>query len=107
MIIYISILVILLTTAGQVFLKIGADKAEGSQSINRFVVFGYALFLITIILSYFLMKIIPLKYFTVIMSLNYVAVMIAAKMFLGEEVKKDRLTGTALIALGIIIFLWK
>lgn len=107
MIVFISILVILLTTAGQIFLKIGADKAEYSKTINSFVLFGYALFLITVILSYLLMKIIHLKYFTVIMSLNYVTVMIAAKLFLNEEVNKDRFIGTILIALGIIIFLWK
>ena len=84
MIIFISILIILLTTAGQIFLKLGADKADDVRLINSFVLFGYILFLIAVLFSYFLMKIIAIKYFTVIMSLNYITVMIAAKIFLGE-----------------------
>ena len=107
MIISISILIILLTTAGQVFLKLGADKAEDARLINSFVLFGYILFLITVLLSYFLMKIIAMKYFTVIMSLNYITVVIAAKIFLGEKINKDRLIGTILIASGVFVFLLK
>jgi len=107
MTLFISVLIILLTTAGQVFLKKGADKSKDSRLINGFVLFGYFLFLLTVMLSYFLMKIIPMKYFTVIMSLNYITVMIAAKLFLSEEIKKDRLIGTIMIALGVIVFLLK
>ena len=107
MIIFISILIILLTTAGQVFLKLGANKTEGERLINSYVLFGYILFLMTVILSYFLMKIIAMKYFTVIMSLNYIAVMIAARIFLGEEFKRDKFIGTILIALGVVVFLLK
>ena len=107
MILTISALVILLTTAGQVFLKLGADKAEETRLINGFVLFGYILFLITVLLSYYLMKIIEMKYFTVIMSLNYITVVIAARMFLNEDFNKDRIVGTALIALGVFVFLLK
>ena len=105
--IFISILLILLTTAGQISLKLGADRIEGAGFINGFVLFGYALFLLTVIISYFLMKIVPLKYFTVIMSLNYITVMISSKLFLAEDVKKDRFIGTVLIAFGVVVFLSK
>lgn len=105
--IFIAILLILLTTAGQIFLKLGADRIKGVSFINGFVLFGYALFLLTVILSYFLMKIVPMKYFTVIMSLNYITVMISAKLFLCEDVNKDRLIGTILIAFGVVVFLLK
>ena len=107
MIFFITALVILFTTAGQLLLKIGANKKEGAAILNGYVVFGYALFLGTVILSYFLMQEIPLKHFTVIMSINYVAVMIASKIFLDEDVNKDRAIGTVLIALGVVVFLLK
>ena len=107
MIFFIGILIILLTTVGQVFLKLGADKAGDARLINGHVLFAYILFLITVLLSYFLMKIIDMKYFTVIMSLNYVTVVVAAKMFLSEEIKKDRIVGTILITLGVVVFLLK
>ena len=105
MIIFITLLIILLTTSGQIFLKLGADKSKGTNFINNYVIYGYLFFLLTIILSYYLMQIVPMKYFTVVMSLNYIAVMIVAKIFLNEKINKDRLTGTILVALGVFIFL--
>jgi drug/metabolite transporter (DMT)-like permease len=105
MIFFITALIILFTTAGQLLLKIGANKKEGAAILNGYVVFGYALFLATVILSYFLMQEIPLKHFTVIMSINYVAVMIASKIFLMEEITKDRLIGTTLVGCGVLVFL--
>ena len=105
MVFIIGSLIVLLTTVGQIFLKVGADKAKGSSFINIYVLLGYMLFLLTIMCSYYLMKIIPMKYFTVIMSLNYITVMIAAKLFLSEEINKNRLTGTILVALGVLVFL--
>ena len=107
MIISLALLIILLTTAGQIFLKLGADKAKESFFINGYVLFGYLLFLLTIMCSYYLMKIVPMKYFTVIMSLNYITVMVAAKVFLSEKINKDRFIGTMLVTCGVIVFLMK
>lgn len=107
MTIFISILVILLTAGGQIFLKIGADKSENSGFINGFVLFGYVLFVISIILSYFLMKTMHLKYFVVIMSLNYIVVVISAKLFLSEGIKKGELMGAMLMSFGVVVFLLK
>jgi drug/metabolite transporter (DMT)-like permease len=105
MIISISIFLVLLTASGQVMLKLGANEAERRGLINGYVIVGYVLFIITILLSYQLMKIIPLKYFTVIMSVNYIAVMVASRFFLNETIQKDKLIGTLLISIGIYVFL--
>lgn len=105
MLFFISVLIIILTAAGQVFLKLGADKSINSGFVNYYVVAGYFLFFVIIILSYYLMQLIPMKNFTVIMSLNYIAVMIAAKLFLNEEVNKETIIGTILVASGVIVFL--
>lgn len=107
MVIFISLMLIVLTATGQIFLKLGANKNRVVSFINGYIIFGYILFFLTIILSYYLMKIVPLKYFTVIMSLNYIAVMVLAKLFLGENIHKNKLIGTALISIGIFVFLMK
>ena len=101
----IALLVILLTSAGQIYLKLGADRSKKSRFINSYVLIGYILFFLTIILSYYLMKLVPMKNFTVVMSLNYIMVMIASKIFLMEEITKDRLIGTILVAFGVLVFL--
>ena len=105
MVISISILIVLLTAGGQVLLKMGTYKSKGTGLINGYIISGYVSFLLTILLSYYLMKVIPLKYFTVIMSVNYVVVMVAAKLFLSETINRDKLVGTILIASGIFVFL--
>ena len=105
MILLTVLLIIFLTTAGQILLKIGADQSKGSVFTNRYVLSGYTLFILTVIFSYYLMQIIPMKYFTVIMSLNYIAVMLAARIFIHEKINKDRAIGTVLVALGAFIFL--
>jgi len=101
----VSVLVVFLTATGQVLLKMGADSNQKNHLINRFVILGYLTFLLTIVLSYYLMKIIPLKYFTVIMSGNYVAVMLCSRYLLNEAITKDRVFGTMLITIGILIFI--
>ena len=107
MIVLVSILVILLTATGQVLLKIGANKQSGSRFANRFVILGYIAFLVTVFFTYYLMKVIPLKYFIVIMNISYVVVMLGAKIFLREVLTKDRILGTTLIASGVFLFLLK
>jgi uncharacterized membrane protein len=47
-----------------------------------------------------------MNHFVVIMSANYIAVMIASKVFLDEKINRDRMIGTALIAAGMFIFLY-
>ena len=107
MIVLVSILVILLTATGQILLKNGAKKQSDSRFVNRFVILGYIAFLVTVFLTYYLMKVIPLKYFIVIINSSYVVVMVGAKIFLREVLTKNRILGTTLIASGVFLFLLK
>jgi len=102
--IFISALLILSTTAGQIFLKLGADKIKEKGLINSFILTGYAMFFFTITLSYFFMMIVPMKYFVVIMSINYISVMVSSKLFLSEVISMGRLFGTILVAFGVLVF---
>ena len=100
-----GLLIIVLTVAGQLFLKLGADKAKMSHIYNGYVLTGYLLFFLTILCSYHFMKLVPMKYITVIMSMCYVSVMIAAKYFLREEVKREKFIGTMMVAFGVFVFM--
>lgn len=105
--ILISVLIVFLTAVGQILLKMGANNSTGHQFLNPFVISGYLAFLLTVVFSYYLMKVIPMKYFTVIMSSSYIVVMVGARAFLNEAIKRDRVIGTILITSGILIFLIK
>lgn len=105
MTILLSILIVVLNAAGQMLLKIGAARRNGNSLINRYVVAGYVLFFLIVLFSYFLMHVIELKYFAVLMSMSYVAVALAARFILGEQISKQRAIGTLLIVAGVSVFL--
>jgi drug/metabolite transporter (DMT)-like permease len=104
MTIILGTLIIILTASGQVLLKMGANSKVGDGLINQYVIGGYAIFLLTVALSYRLMGILPLKYFTVVMSLTYIAVAGGAWLFLDETISRNRMIGTILIAAGAVVF---
>lgn len=100
--IYIGFFLIFINTLGQVLLKKATLKNKGKMA---YLFFGYLLFLIAIIVSFYLMKIIELKYFTVIMSLIYLAVLLASTFIFKESLDKNKIIGTIIVSLGIIIFI--
>jgi drug/metabolite transporter (DMT)-like permease len=93
---------IFFTTVGQLLLK-KATQIGGIKNIYLWA--GYSFFVVTIFVSYLLMQYIELKYFTVIMSLNYITVMIASSLFFGERLSVMKVLGTILVLLGIGIFM--
>ena len=99
-----AILIILTTSSAQILLKKSALNRCNRKKSLQLLCFGYCIFFLTVLVSYALMKQIEMKYFTVIMSLNYIAVMLGARMFLGEALNRKKMIGTLLIACGIIIF---
>lgn len=100
--IIIAVGLIFLNTTGQLFLK----KAALRGGINNpFLWIGYILFAISVIVSYFLMQYLPLVYFTVIMSLNYLSVMYASSWFFDEALTRYKIIGTCLVLIGMIIFI--
>ncbi|NOR59008.1 MAG: EamA family transporter [Sulfurimonas sp.] len=103
----IACLIIVLTTTGQILLKTSATSDNESKKKLIFMTLGYFVFLLTVLLSYELMKSIQMKYFTVIMSLNYISVLLGSKIFLEEKLDRNKILGTALVAVGIFIFLIK
>ena len=97
----VSLLLIALTTAGQMLLK---KAAAGGRYRVHALLAGYALFLITVSASFVLMHFMELKYFVVIMNINYVTVMIASALLFKERVDLKMIAGTLLVVLGAVIF---
>ncbi len=90
---------IVFTTIAQILLKFSAVKN------NLFLLAGgYFLFVLVVIDSYFLMKLIDFKYFTAIMSTNYLTVFIASTIIFRESINKTKTLGVVLVAAGVIIF---
>ncbi|TKI69910.1 hypothetical protein FCU45_04680 [Sulfurimonas crateris] len=100
MTVVLIIINILFTTVGQLLLKYAAIK----NNSKLFLATGYFLFVLVVVASYFLMKLIDLKYFTVIMSLNYVTVFLLSAWIFKEELNKVKITGVFLVIIGIVIF---
>lgn len=100
---FIIAVVILMTAGGQLLLKSAANRYQGSL-MNVRVLSAYAMFAATVLLSFHLMKVIQLKSFTMIMSLNYVAVALLAPLFLGEAMNARKWAGTVLVSVGVGVF---
>ncbi len=98
--------IILFTTIGQILLKKGALCLRKNK-MYLYIFIGYFFFVLAVLLSYELLKLIPLKYYTVVMSLNYITVLFGAYIFLNEKINKIKIKGTFMIAVGIFIFLYK
>lgn len=101
-ILLISSFLILINTIGQVCLK-QATLVKTKKKI--YLALGYFLFLTAIVISFYLMKIIELKYFTVIMSLIYLTVLLASTYIFKESLDKNKIMGTIVVMLGIIVFI--
>lgn len=103
--ILLAAFIILSTTIGQILLKKGALCLK-KTNVYLYIFSGYFFFVIAVLLSYAILKQIPLKYYTLIMSSNYITVLFAAHVFLNEKIDLVKIKGTFLIALGIFIFLY-
>lgn len=103
----LAFFIVFLTTVGQILLKKGAIYRDERTKSLLFIGLGYFVFVVIIGFSFQLMKLIPMKYFTVIMSLNYITVMFGASMFLNEKLERKKIIGTLLVAIGILIFMWR
>ena len=68
------------------------------------LVAGYASFLVTVVASFFLMHYLELKYFVVVVSLNYVSVTLASAYFFVERLDGAKIAGTGLVLGGTLIF---
>ncbi|MBP1991136.1 EamA family transporter [Paenibacillus eucommiae] len=112
-IIIISIFVVILNGMCQIVLKISANKSKlYSKSSMRIkilhvyslMLLGYSGFISITILTTYILKFLPLKTMTIIMSFNYVVTILLAIIILKEKVTKNKLVGTFIIIIGVLVY---
>jgi drug/metabolite transporter (DMT)-like permease len=99
--------IIILTSIGQVLLKIGSISSNNSL-IKIFThpasLVGYMIFAIVAYLSIDAIKEIELKFFFAVTSLTYIIVLFFSHIFLHEKITKYKIMGVILITVGVIVF---
>lgn len=97
---------IILTAVAQVLLKTGAARGRSftTSFLNGYTLTGYAVFGVVTVFGVFALQGIRLSTFTAWASLAYPLVMLLSYFILREYLAKDRLLGTGLIVLGILVF---
>ncbi|MBN2618550.1 MAG: EamA family transporter [Spirochaetales bacterium] len=101
------ILSVFVASISQVLLKKSANNTHSSfirEYLNPYVIIGYFLFFASTILAILGYKHLPLKFGPVLESLGYVFILILSIIFFNEKIGKNKIIGTLLIVLGIIIF---
>ncbi len=97
----------IISAFSQVLLKKSAQKTEKKgigEYLNPFVIGGYALSFLCMILMIVAYRSLPLKYGVVFESLVYLYVMFFGKYFFDEKITKKKFLGNLAIVAGVIIF---
>lgn len=91
----------------QVLLKKSSNiehRTRLKEYLNLYVILGYMLVLVCMMLMIFAYRGLPFKYGTVIEALVYLYVMILGKVFFKEEITRKKVLGNMLIVCGVIVF---
>lgn len=91
----------------QILLKIGATKQYSSfikQYLNPYVIIGYGLTFLSMILTIFSYKGLEYKIVPLMESLGYIIVMFLSRLFFQERLTSRKIIGTALILIGIVVY---
>lgn len=98
---------VILSSFSQMLLKRAAKteyKNIVKEYLNPWVISGYFLLAASTICVIFAFKGVDFKNGPVIESLGFPLVMILGRIFYGEKLTRNKLTGMALIMLGVLIF---
>lgn len=106
--IYLLIVIIsIINSMCQIFLKIGSKENRKYILIKMFNIYtliGYGGFFVVTILTVYLLKHIPFKSITLILSLNFLFTLFFSWLILKERITKNKLISTAIIVTGVIIY---
>ena len=96
-----------LSSISQVFLKKSALKEQDSfifQYINIYVILGYTIFILVIIINIFLLRYLSIGIVNAFSeSLPYVISIIFSHIFFNENINKFKIIASMLIIIGIIL----
>lgn len=91
----------------QLLLKKSANRSHDSflkEYLNPYVMGGYALLVVSMLLTIGAYRGLAYKNGPIIESLGYILVMLLSGVFLKEKITSRKVAGTALILAGIVVF---
>ncbi len=103
----IAILSGILSAFSQILLKKSSEKKRTTiqrEYLNLYVLSGYTILAICMLLMVMAYKGLPFKYGTVLESLSYFYIMVLSRIFLNEKLTKRKIAGNMIIIVGVIIY---
>jgi len=103
----IFLFAVFIASLSQILLKKSANNNYNNwikEILNIRVIIAYGMFVISSFLTIYAYKGIQLKYGSVIQASGYIFILLLSKIFLGERITKNKISGVILIIIGIIIF---
>lgn len=89
--------------AANILIKKGAVSG-GHIIFNKMTAGGYCLFLAVIFMSIHLIVLIEMKYFSMVMAVNYFLTYLGGIFFFKEKTNRLGIAGIVMIVLGLIVF---
>lgn len=111
--IVLILVAVMLSAAGQLFLKSGAQQLSGHGRLefllaafrNAHVLAGIVAWIASTLCWLYVLRVAPLSRAYGLTSLTYVLIFIAGVFLLGEQVRRLHVVGTVLIVIGIACLL--
>jgi len=97
----------MLSSFSQVLLKKSSMTKRDSivkEYINPYVIIGYMITALCMILAMIGYKGVPFKYGAVLESLTYLYIMVLSRIFLKEKLTRKRILGNIIIVAGVVVF---
>lgn len=102
----IYLISVFVASCSQILLKKSAMKKYGyrfGDYLNPYVICAYGMLFVSMVLTMFALKAVPLKLSPVIEATSYLYVSILSYIFLKERISKNRAIALAIILVGIIV----
>lgn len=98
----------LLAAAGQILLKIGASGKESlMEFFNIWLISGLTLYVLGAASWIFVLSKVNVSTVTVFTALTFVLVIFGGVVFLGEQLDRSAVIGSAFVVLGLVIITFK
>lgn len=97
----------ILSAFSQLLLKMSSMKEQKSvfyEYFNPFVMLGYTITAICLVLVMIAYKRVPYKYGAVLESLTFIYIVILSRLFFNEKITRKKIFGNILILIGVVIF---
>lgn len=98
---------VFIASLAQILLKISANKKYDSRwgtYMNLHVIVSYGLFFISTVLTIIALREIELKNVQIVSSIGYIYILVLGKLFLREDITKNKVLGNIIIIAGVVIF---